>query len=121
MTSGFRNDSLRGNQRSVINLEAVVFSPLSVHGFRFAFFCFYDYASLGKGYDFLPGTAGVHAIGGGVRIRNNNLIINTFQIRLAWYPGMPPYSDPRWFDLSGEPVMKQRGFDAGPPSILVYR
>ncbi|MFO7575233.1 MAG: hypothetical protein R6W67_08765, partial [Bacteroidales bacterium] len=121
IVTGFRNDSLRGNQRSAINLEAVAFSPLSIYGFRFAFFCFYDYAALGKGYDFLPGTADVHAIGGGVRIRNNNLIINTFQIRLAWYPGMPPYSDPRWLDLSGEPVLRQRGFDAGPPSTLVYR
>jgi hypothetical protein len=121
IVTGFRNDSLRGNQRSVVNLEAVAFSPLSIYGFRFAFFLFYDYAGLGKGYDFIPGTADVHAIGGGVRIRNNNLIINTFQIRLAWYPGMPPYSDPRRFDISGEPVLRQRGFDAGPPSLLIYR
>ena len=121
IVTGFRNDSLRGNQRSAFSLEAVAFSPLSLYGFRFAFFGFYDLAALGKGYDFLPGTTAVHAIGGGVRIRNNNLVINTFQIRLAWYPGLPPYSDPRWFDLSGEPVLRQRGFDARPPSLLPYR
>ncbi len=121
IVTGFRNDSLRGNQRMSLSLEGVAFSPLKIYGFRFAFFCFYDFATMGKGFDFLPGTADVHAIGAGIRIRNNNLVINTFQIRLAWYPGIPPYSDPRWFELSGEPVLKQRGFDAGPPSLLVYR
>jgi len=41
---GFRNDSIRINQRLYCNLEAVSFSPIYLYGFRFVFFAFADLA-----------------------------------------------------------------------------
>ena len=35
--SGFRNDSINGTQRLDISLESVLFSPVNLYGFRFAF------------------------------------------------------------------------------------
>ena len=119
--TGFTNDSLRGQQRSVINLETVAFSPLRVYGFRFVFFGFADLAFIGKEPGFLPGTTTVTGIGGGVRIRNDNLVISTLQIRLTWFPGLPPYSGARYFNVSGESLLRPRTFDAGAPSLIVYR
>jgi hypothetical protein len=119
--TGFRNDSIRGRQRSVLNLETVAFSPVKLYGFRFAFFTFADIAYLGKGIDLIPGTAAIQGIGAGVRIRNDNLVISTFQLRLTWYPTIPPYSDRQSFRVSGESPLRLKGFDAGPPSIVVFR
>jgi hypothetical protein len=121
IVTGFANDSIRGQQRSVVNLETVAFSPMRIYGFTFAFFGFADIAWLGKGYDAFPGTNAVKGVGAGVRVRNNNLIINTFQFRFTWYPGVPPFSDTHYLNVSGEQVLSHRGFDGGPPGLIVYR
>lgn len=119
--TGFRNDSLRGQKRLSVNLETVVFSPLKVYGFRFIFFGFTDLAFLGSTNENILAPSRVTGIGAGVRIRNDNLILNTFQIRLGYYPGLPVYSRADHVYFSGEPLLKPRNFDAGPPSLIVYR
>ncbi len=40
--SGFRNDSVWGTQRVTLSVESVVFSPVNIYGFKFAFFGFTD-------------------------------------------------------------------------------
>ncbi|HOU01370.1 MAG: hypothetical protein GT600_01580 [Bacteroidales bacterium] len=119
--SGFSNDSTMGNQRLSINLETVVFSPLNFYGFRFAFF---SYADLG----FLFGTNQnvgegdfVSSIGVGIRIRNNNLLFNTFQIRIGFFPNLPEHSRINYLRFSGEELLKPYNFESGPPSILLYK
>ena len=119
--SGFSNDSLRGDQRLIIDLESVVFNPINVLGFRFAFFGFADVAFLAatnriidKG-DFLTG------IGVGIRIRNDNLIFNTFQIRIGYFPNPPPYSTINNLILSGEQLLRPNNFDPGPPTVIPYQ
>ena len=110
-----------GNQRLSINLETVVFSPLNFYGFRFAFF---SYADLG----FLFGTNQnvgegdfVSSIGVGIRIRNNNLLFNTFQIRIGFFPNLPEHSRINYLRFSGEELLKPYNFESGPPSILLYK
>ena len=119
--SGFSNDSASGNQRLSFNLESVVFSPLNFFGFRFAFF---SYADLG----FLFGTNQnigegdfVSSIGVGIRIRNNNLVFNTFQIRVGFFPNLPDHSNINYLHFSGEELLKPYNFESGPPSILLYK
>jgi outer membrane protein assembly factor BamA len=119
--TGFRNDSIRGQKRFSVNLETVLFSPLKVYGFRFIFFGFTDMAFLGSTKENSLSPGPVTGIGAGVRIRNDNLIINTFQIRLGYYPGLPLYSRADHIYFSGESLLKPRNFDAGPPSLIVYR
>lgn len=121
MVTGFTNDSIRGQSRTVVNTEFVAFSPLRVYGFRFTFFAFSDFAIMNRCISNQASYTPVKAIGGGIRIRNNNLILSTFQIRLAWYPGIPDFSETRFVNFSGEQLLRPRGFDAGPPSVLVYR
>ncbi|MBM3420385.1 MAG: hypothetical protein FJY11_04540 [Bacteroidetes bacterium] len=121
IVTGFSNDSLKGQTRTVINNELVAFSPLKIYGFRFTFFAFSDVAFLGKSTGFSSGSTSVKSIGGGIRLRNNNLTISTFQLRFAWYPGIPQFSDYRFLNLSGEQVLRHRGYDAGQPAVLIYR
>jgi hypothetical protein len=51
--SGFRNDSIGNDQRLSLSIESVLFSPVSLYGFRFAVFGFADFAFLFGTNDFV--------------------------------------------------------------------
>jgi hypothetical protein len=119
--SGFRNDSIGGEQRLSLSLESVLFSPANYFGFRFAFFAFADLGFLFGTNEFVNNGNFASGVGLGIRIRNDNLVLNTFQIRLGYYPNLPQYSKVNYFLISGEQKLNPPNFDPGPPSILPYR
>jgi hypothetical protein len=119
--SGFSNDTIKGTQRLTVSLESVFFSPKYFYGFRFAFFAFADLGYL-SGTNEMVSVGGVlSGVGLGLRIRNDNLVFNTLQIRLGFYPNLPQFSKVNYLDISGEQMLKPDNFDPGPPSILTYR
>ncbi len=120
--SGIKNDTVSGERRLTLSLESVMFSPLNIYNFRFAFFGFADFSVLSKGnpYTGFPGST-LSSVGLGVRIRNDNLIFNTLQIRLSFFPNIPPYSTVNHFTISGEQLLHPGNFDPGPPTVLPYR
>lgn len=119
--SGFKNDSVSGIQRLNLSLESVVFSPVNLYGFRFAFFGFADFSSIaGSNQIFATGTS-LSGLGLGIRIRNDNLVFNTFQLRLGFFPNPPQYSRINYLTTSGEQLLKPSNFESGPPSIIQYR
>ncbi len=118
--SGFRNDSISGTNRLKLSFESVVFGPRSWMGFRFAYFAFGD-----VGYLFEPGEELYNgnilsSIGLGIRLRNDNLVLNTISIRLSYYPTIPDYSNYRNTILSGEHLLKPDNFEPIPPSVIPY-
>jgi len=119
--SGFKNDSVYGQQRLTVSLESVLFSPANIYDFRFAFFGFTDFSTLFGTNEAIVNGIALAGIGLGIRIRNDNLIFNTFQIRLGFYPNPPLYSKINYFTISGEQLLRPNNFDTGPPSIIPYR
>ncbi len=119
--SGVKNDSIRGKQRLAVSLESVLFSPLNMYGFRFAFFGFADLSFLSGSNEVFGNGYNLSGIGVGIRIRNDNLIFNTFQLRLGFFPNPPSYSSINHIIVSGEQLLKPSNFDSGPPSVLPYR
>jgi len=119
--TGFSNDSIRGTQRFTLSLESVLFSPSNYHGFRFAFFGFTDIGFLSGSNEVIGNGFVLSSIGLGLRIRNDNLLFNTLQIRLAFFPGPPRYSTINNLTVSGDQLLKPKNFDPGPPSIIPYR
>jgi hypothetical protein len=119
--SGFKNDSITGNQRFNLGLESVLFSSLRTYGFRFAFFWFADLALLNGINEVIPDGNILSGAGIGVRIRNNNLVFKTLQIRLGFFPNLPPYSRVSNVTISGEQLLKPYNFDPGKPSVIQYR
>ena len=118
--SGFASDSTRGINRVTLSLESVLFSPKYRHGFRFAYFAFGD---LGYLYDAQKNMTSGHklaCVGLGVRIRNDNLVINTISIRFTYFIKQPPFSYVRNIILSGEQNLRAPSFEPGAPSILPY-
>jgi hypothetical protein len=61
------------------------------------------------------------AIGLGIRIRNNNLIFNTFQIRLGFFPNLPEYSRTNPLIVTGQQLLKPYNFEPGKPSVIPFR
>ncbi len=119
--TGFSNDSLRGAQRVVFDLESVVFSPINIYGFRFAFFGFADMAFLAGTAEVISNGRILSGIGLGIRIRNDNLVFNTFQIKLGFFPDPPQYSRINYFTISGEQLLRPNNFDPGPPAVIPYK
>ncbi len=119
--SGFKNDTVTGNQRFSLSIESVLFSPANLYGFRFAFFGFADFSFLSGTNQILGNGYGLSSIGLGIRIRNDNLVFNTFQLRLGFFPNPPYYSKINYLTVSGEQLLRPNNFDSGPPSIIPYR
>jgi len=119
--SGFKNDSVNGTQRLSLSLESVLFSPGNLYGFRFAFFGFTDFSFLSGTNEKIGNGYSLAAIGLGIRIRNDNLVFNTFQIRIGYFPNPPLYSRINPFIISGEQLLRPNNFDSGPPVIIPYR
>jgi hypothetical protein len=119
--SGFKNDSISGTQRISLSLESVLFSSINFYDFRFAFFGFTDFAFLCGSNEFFRQGNALSGIGLGVRIRNNNLIFNTFQFRFGFFPNLPAYSQINHLIVSGEQLLAPNNFNPGPPSVMSYR
>ncbi len=120
--TGFRNDSLRAEkQRITLNFESVLFSPRKISGFRFAFFAFGDLGYLFGSNEFFNEGEILSRIGLGLRVRNDNLVFNTLQIKFSFYPNLPNYSKVSYFNASGEKLLDPDNFESGPPSLLPYR
>jgi hypothetical protein len=119
--SGFRNDSINGKQRLSLSLESVLFSPADLYGFRFAFFGFADLSFLSGTNELIGNGNTISGIGVGIRIRNDNLVFNTLQVRLGFFPNPPQYSKISNMTVSGEQLLRPNNFDSGPPSIIPFR
>jgi hypothetical protein len=119
--TGFKNDSIYGTQRFTVSLESVLFSPADFHGFRFAFFGFTDLGFLSNSNEVLGNGFSLFSLGLGLRIRNDNLLFNTLQVRLAFFPNPPMYSEINNLTISGEQLLKPNNFNAGKPVIIPFR
>jgi hypothetical protein len=118
---GLLSDSLSGKQRLSLNLETVVFSPLYLIGFRFTFFGFADMGLVGSNPDLIIPDTFFSGFGLGVRIRNENLVFKTFQVRFGFYPTIPPGS--LWYPvhISSERRLQPVRFDADAPQVMPFR
>jgi len=119
--SGFKNDSISGTQRLSVSLESVLFSPVNLYGFRFAFFGFTDLSFLSGTNEIIGNGYTLSGIGLGIRIRNDNMVFNTFQLKFGFFPNPPSYSKINHLTASGEQLLRPNNFDSGPPSIIPYR
>ena len=119
--TGFSNDSINGTQRLAVSLESVLFSPVNFYGFRFAFFGFTEFSFLSGTTEMLGKGYALSSIGVGIRIRNDNLIFNTLQIRIGYFPNPPSYSTISPVNISGEQLLRPNNFEPGAPAIIPYR
>lgn len=117
---GLTSRDMRGTSRLVVNLETVAFSPLYLYGFRFAFYGFYDFGVIGDARESIVGNQSFSGFGLGVRIRNENLVLNSISIRLGYYPVLPVNADVTYWLITGQQRTRFENFRAKPPQILPF-
>lgn len=91
---GFDGITVRGSHKEVLNLEAVFYAPYKVFGFRFAPVLMAGLATVGEEADPLFSGRVFAAFGAAVLVRNENLLANTFEVSLGFYPWVPPTGSP---------------------------
>ena len=115
-----RSNQLKGTQKLTANLEANAFTPYYLFGFRFVMFGFMDIGLIGESDDLIFSNKLYSGLGVGMRLRNERLVFNTFQIKLAFYPTAPINADKENFSISGEKRLKPDYFFISSPEIIDF-
>lgn len=122
--SGIRwltNEDFTGKQRLSLRFESVAFSPWNWLGFRFALAGFFDTGFIGTNYR-VPDLKNMYSsLGLTLRLRNINLVIDTFEIGFAFYPRVPEGASPVTWHFS---TTEQRAFTSlqgRKPTLLLFR
>ena len=82
----FTGDSTFGAQRITLHSETTFYINYRLLGFKFAPFAFGDLSFLTPENDMLQKSALYHGIGAGMRARNENLVFNTIEFRMVYFP-----------------------------------
>lgn len=95
---GFEPTAWQGDWKLVLKLETVVYLPYRFIGFRFAPVLLVGAGTLGSEHEPLFRRPIQPAFGVGLLIRNERLLVNTFQVSIGFYPQLVPGApDPfRW-------------------------
>ena len=120
---GFNSSGLSGTGRILLTLQTQAYTPWNFIGFRFGPFLNFTLLNmLGDSSSSSKNNRMYSQIGVGVLIKNENLVLNAFQLSIAFYPKIP--------DI-GQNVFKTnsfrttdfgfRDFDIGKPGIVTFQ
>jgi hypothetical protein len=108
-----------GNQQLNINTGVVTYTPWSIYGFQFALELFWEASLAGPAQRPIYDNKLYSGIGLGVLIKNENLVFQTLEIRLSWYPN-PDDGNNFTTKMDMRPTGKFQSFEATKPRIIPY-
>lgn len=119
---GFSSTGLSGTNRLLFMLQTQSYAPGNIIGFHFGPFLVCSVGMLGDAFSGFKNRKLYSQIGFGVLIKNENLVFNTFQISISFYPVIPG---------NGQNIIKTnsfsttdfgfRDFEIGKPVPVLYR
>jgi hypothetical protein len=119
---GFNSTSLSGSRRIVLTLQTQSYAPWNFIGFRFGPYVTFSLGKLGDAESGFNNSRLYSQIGLGVLIKNEHLVINTFQLSIAYYPMIPGH---------GQNIVKTnsfrstdfgfRDFEIGKPAVVGFQ
>ena len=112
---------LRGTKKLAVSAETIAFTPIYLIGFRMAIYVYTDLAWINDTHDNLFDNTLYQGYGLGIRFRNENLAINTFQIRLGFYPVTPPDVSAFDYEVSGSQSLGLEDLRVNRPQVLDFR
>ncbi len=86
---GFRSDALSGTQKVVLTLQTQSYAPWNILGFRFGPYLVCSFGILGKESSGFHRSPVYSQFGLGLLIKNEFLVINSFEVSIAYYPFTP--------------------------------
>jgi hypothetical protein len=118
--SGFRPDSLFGYKRLFLKTETTIFTPWKALGFNFAGFAGMETAFIQQDREASLTQHSVWGMNGGFRIRNENIIFGTIELRVFYYPTDFPGVDTWSYRISTNVRLKYTSLFVRPPSFVNY-
>lgn len=119
---GFRTTNLQGTSRLLFTVQTQAYTPWNFIGFRFGPYLIYSMGMLSDALTGFRNSKVYSQVGVGVLIKNENLILNTFQLSLSFYPIIPGKGY-NIFKINsfGTADFGFRDFEIGKPGPVVFR
>ncbi len=120
--AGFTSDVLSGNSRLLFSFQRQSYIPWSFIGFRFGPYLNFSFGMLSDTSTRFRNSKLFSQIGLGVLIKNDNLIINTFQFSIVFYPSIPGKGENIFkFNSIQTADFGFRDFEIGKPATIEFR
>jgi len=87
--NGFEELKYPATRMMALTLQTQCYAPWELYGFRFGPYIFSSFGMLGNNTSGIADTRLYSVLGLGLLIKNNYLMINTFQISITFYPYLP--------------------------------
>ncbi len=119
---GFYSPELSGNSRLLLTSQTQSYAPWNFIGFHFGPWASFSLGMLGDAEKGFRGSRVYSQFGVGVLIKNDNLVMNAFQISLSFYPIIPGKGE-NVFRISPFETTDfgYRDFEIGKPGIVVFQ
>jgi hypothetical protein len=113
------SERFRGTQKLTTNYEIDFFTPYKPLDFQMVGVLFADFALIGTQEQSMFNNRLLQGYGIGLRLKNERLVFNTFQISLHYYPGMSFYNVKElWLYHTESPYYRMPDFSAGRPYVV---
>lgn len=118
----FRNDSIQGTQRATLRSQTVFYCPGKILGFGFAPFLTSDisYIRQTKMSSMFFKSSVYYSIGGGLRMRNENLVFGTIELKGLYFPRSVAGENRFKIGITTDIRFRYNASYVTPPSLLEY-
>lgn len=120
---GFNSFAVLGKNKTLLKLESIIYTPFNFAGVQVASVVFAGFGKIGRPLDasINPNTI-YQAYGLGLLLRKENLVVNTIQITIGFYPNIPDGTGANFkYNPIGVNNLNLRDFDVAKPDLLNYR
>lgn len=119
---GFNSSAVSGPKRLLLTLQTQSYAPWNLIGFRFGPYLIYSLGMLGDNTTGFKNSKVYSQIGLGVLIKNDNLVINTFQFSISFYPLIPGNGQDIFkINSFSTTDFRLRDFELGKPATIVFQ
>jgi hypothetical protein len=120
---GFNSFTVLGKNKSILKLESIIYTPFNFAGVQIASVVFAGFGKIGRplNTNINPNTI-YQAYGLGLLLRKENLVVNTIQITVGFYPNIPLGTGANFkYNPIGINNLNLRDFDVSKPDLINYR
>ncbi len=118
LVSGLDKTELRGNQKTTVNFENVLFTPWYLLGFKFAISTYVDMGWVTRNKIVGKNTSFYASVGTSLRIKNESWIFETITLGFAYFVRAPEDSGRFGYILDGSDPHLSKNLNPGKPEIV---
>jgi hypothetical protein len=117
---GLSNTGVEGHERLTISWEGILFADWDWYGFRFASFGYAEAGQCGPNWNSFLHAKYYFSLGGGLRVHNERLIFDAYEVRFMFHPVVPEGADTQFFRFEAVKNLRIPFLSPGAPRIIKY-